>query len=132
MNQKNKKLHWLAQGFYLLGAVTLLASLALGLVALPAGAANIQPKQDLQLNLSHIACVNGQVEIHFVLLNVPDGITPGNLTYTYGDGSTTHTSTISPGKNVGNVWHYTDYQSPGLLQYHRCFGHRQWANRYAA
>ncbi|WP_322806515.1 hypothetical protein [Thermanaerothrix sp.] len=40
MNQKNKKLHLLARGFYLLGAVTLLASLALSLVASPAGAAN--------------------------------------------------------------------------------------------
>ena len=35
-----------------------------------------------QLNLSHIECANEQVEVHFVLLNVPDGITPGTLTYT--------------------------------------------------
>jgi hypothetical protein len=63
------------------------------------------PPPDYQLNLSHIMCVDGQVEIHFVLLNVPDGITPGTLTYTYG--------TIVPGNHTGNVWHYTDYQPSG-------------------
>ncbi len=58
-------------------------------------------KKSMQLNLSHIKCLpDGSVEIHFVLLNVPDGITPGTLTYTYG--------TINPGANTGNVWHYTD------------------------
>jgi hypothetical protein len=59
----------------------------------------------LILNLSHIRCVEGVVEIHFVLLNVPEGITPGNLTYIYG--------IISPTKESGNVWHYSDYKSEG-------------------
>lgn len=59
----------------------------------------------LQLNLSHIECAQNQVEIHFVLLNVPDGVTPGTLTYTYG--------TINPGAHTGNVWHYTDYKPDG-------------------
>ncbi len=58
-----------------------------------------------QLNLSHIQCVDGQVEIHFVLLNVPDGITPGTLTYTYGS--------IPPGGHTGNVWSYTDHLPDG-------------------
>jgi hypothetical protein len=60
-----------------------------------------------QLNISHINCVPGSdlVEIHFVLLNVPDGVTPGTLTYTYG--------TIEPGDHTGNVWHYTDYKPSG-------------------
>jgi hypothetical protein len=40
-----------------------------------------------------------------VLLNVPDGITPGTLTYTYG--------TIAPGANTGNVWHYTAHVADG-------------------
>jgi hypothetical protein len=62
--------------------------------------------KDIQLNLSHIECLpNGSVEIHFVLLNVPDGVTPGNLTYTYGS--------ISPGAHTGNVWHYTDTKPSG-------------------
>jgi hypothetical protein len=67
---------------------------------------------DYQLNLSHIYCYDGDnpdlqglVEIHFVLLNVPDGITPGTLTYTYGS--------IVPGAHTGNVWHYTDYLPSG-------------------
>jgi hypothetical protein len=65
----------------------------------------VYPPPDYKLNLSHIKCVEGSVEIHFVLLNVPDGITPGTLTYTYG--------TISPSKDTGNVWHYTDYKPDG-------------------
>jgi hypothetical protein len=65
---------------------------------------------DYQLNLSHIECVEegegeNLVEVHFVLLNVPDGITPDTLTYTYG--------TIEPGAHTGNVWHYTDYLPDG-------------------
>ncbi len=61
--------------------------------------------QSLQLNLSHIECTDEGVEVHFLLLNVPDGITPGTLTYTYG--------TIEPGAHTGNVWHYTDYLPDG-------------------
>lgn len=60
---------------------------------------------DYRLNISHIKCVNNQVEVHFVLLNVPDGVTPGTLTYTYG--------TIAPEKQSGNVWHYTTYLPDG-------------------
>ena len=58
-----------------------------------------------QLNISHIACVDGQVEIHFILSDVPDGITPGDVNYTYGS--------IAPGKHVGNVWHYYDTKPDG-------------------
>jgi len=43
------------------------------------GSAKLQAPK---LNLSHIECVDGAVEIHFVLLFVPDGVTPGTLTYT--------------------------------------------------
>ena len=63
------------------------------------------PPPNYQLNLSHIECVGGLVEIHFVLLNVPAGITPGTLTYTYGS--------IAPGAHDGNVWHYFDYKPDG-------------------
>ncbi len=63
-------------------------------------------EQELKLNLSHIVCLNnGSVEIHFVLLNVPDGVTPGTLSYTYGS--------IAPGAHTGNVWHYTDNKPSG-------------------
>ncbi len=65
----------------------------------------VYPTPDYKLNLSHIECIEGSVEIHFVLLNVPDGTTPGTLTYTYG--------TISPSKDTGNVWHYSDYKPEG-------------------
>ena len=62
--------------------------------------------QSPKLNLSHVACLgDGTLEIHFVLLNVPDGITPSSLIYNYG--------TITAGKNTGNVWHYSDYVASG-------------------
>lgn len=72
----------------------------------------VEDAPDFQLNLSHVYCytgtdetLQGMVEVHFVLLNVPDGVTPGDLTYTYG--------TISPGAHTGNVWHFTDYLPSG-------------------
>jgi hypothetical protein len=58
-----------------------------------------------QLNLSHIFCVDGGVEIHFVLLNIPEGTTPGNLTW-YNNG-VAQVPTIPPTGPTGNVWHYT-------------------------
>ena len=67
-------------------------------------------KQDLQLNLSHVECVDGKVEVHFVLLFVPDGVTPGDfVTYNWGGG----TAQAARGPHTGNVWHYTDYLPSG-------------------
>lgn len=68
------------------------------------------PVPHYKLNISDIGCVDegvggNYVKVHFVLLGVPDGVTPGSLTYTYG--------TISVGKHSGNVWHYTDYLPDG-------------------
>jgi len=69
-----------------------------------------QPAQSPQLNLSHVECVNGMVEVHFVLLFVPDGVTPGNVvTYNWGGG----TGQAPRGNRTGNVWHYTDYLPSG-------------------
>jgi len=100
---KFASLKTIAKLFYIIGVLVLVAGMLLSFVVKPVTA---QPaNQDLKLNLSHIACVNGQVEIHFVLLNVPEGVTPGILTYTYG--------TIQPTKDSGNVWHYFDYKPSG-------------------
>lgn len=92
-----------AKAFYILGVAFLVSAMVLSFAVIPAGAAPISG--ELQLNLSHVACVNGQVEIHFVLLNVPDGVVPGTLTYTYG--------TIPPTSHTGNVWSYLDYKPSG-------------------
>jgi len=63
-------------------------------------------EKEPKLNLSHVSCLDdGTLEIHFVLLNVPDGVIPSSLTYSYG--------TIETGKNTGNVWHYSDYMVSG-------------------
>lgn len=67
-------------------------------------------RPDFKLNLSHIKCDNGQVEVHFVLLNVPNGLTPGPLTYTFTAGSRTISG---PSKDSGNVWHFVDHPPDG-------------------
>lgn len=77
------------------------------------GNLNCQP--DYQLNLSHIECSeegsNGNyVEVHFVLLNVPDGTTPGDFV-TFTDG--VNSWQAPRGAHTGNVWHYTAYLPDG-------------------
>jgi hypothetical protein len=62
-----------------------------------------------QLNLSHIECVNFQTEVHFVLLNVEDGVTPGTLVYTYtDDAGQTASRSVSPQRDTATCDHY-DY-----------------------
>jgi hypothetical protein len=76
-----------------------------GLAAKPGGTAAYQ------LNLSHIECTGGgQVEIHFVLLHVPNGPTPGNLTFSINGVAQ---APVTPGQRTGNVWHYTAFVPPG-------------------
>lgn len=60
----------------------------------------------LQLNLSHIECIDEDtVEVHFVLLFVPDGVTPpATLDFTY-DGGNGTANRRDP--KTGNVWHYS-------------------------
>lgn len=102
MKAQTGKIKKLSKLFYLLGISMLISGMMLSFIKQPASAIL---NDDMQLNLSHIMCVNGQVEVHFVLLNVPDGTIPGSLTYNYG--------TIPPSKNTGNVWHYSDYVPSG-------------------
>jgi hypothetical protein len=59
---------------------------------------------DYQLNLSHIECVAEGAEAHFVLLNVPDGVTPGDYVE-FTDGASIWQA--PRGAHTGNVWHYT-------------------------
>lgn len=61
--------------------------------------------EPVQLSLVFVGCVDSQVGIHFVLLNVPDGMTPGNLDFTYGAGI--------PPQNLGGIWHYWAYLDSG-------------------
>lgn len=62
-----------------------------------------EAKQAPRLVLSHIACENGVVNAHFVLLFWGD-TTPGDLSGTYNGGVPFGPET--PGKDTGNVWHY--------------------------
>lgn len=54
----------------------------------------------LKLVLSHIECVDNQVEVHFILHGTQVGDDISNITYTYG--------TVSPGARTGGVVHFTD------------------------
>ena len=104
MFTSKKRIKFFGNFANILGAALLIASLLVNLV--PVGSVFATPPvAELQLNISHIECVDGQVEIHFILLNVPDGITPGSVTYTYGS--------IPPTKHTGNAWHYFDYKPDG-------------------
>src|SRR5829696_3693329 len=58
-------------------------------------------KAEAQLNLSHIACEDGKVTAHFVLLGAGDA-DPGTLTGTSNQGA----FSTEPYKHSGNVWHY--------------------------
>ncbi len=64
-----------------------------------------------KLILSHIKCESNFVEVHFVLQNVPSGITPGAVTFKLkiNNGTETTYTIPSPSKDSGNVWHYYFY-----------------------
>ncbi|MHB8136527.1 MAG: hypothetical protein ACYDH1_20130, partial [Anaerolineaceae bacterium] len=94
---------WLSKISYLLGIALIISSLIINLF--PPNEVSAVANEDYKLNLSHIYCVNKEVEVHFVLLNVPDSIYPGNVIYSYGE--------ISPTSKSGNVWHYFDYKTDG-------------------
>jgi len=113
MNTKrNALIKWINRSFYFIGSAMIVAALVLGVVFHPVQASSTtNTYSSYQLNLSHIACYNNQVEIHFVLLNVPNGTTPGStVTFTakINGGSTQTFSATRTGK-TGNVWHYYYY-----------------------
>jgi hypothetical protein len=111
MNKRYSKfLKLINKMLYITSAAMLIAGVFL--TASPQAAqASTSNCEDMQLNLSHISCVSNKVEIHFVLLNVPSGTTPGTLTFKVKvNGGTETTYTIaSATKETGNVWHYYYY-----------------------
>jgi hypothetical protein len=73
-----------------------------------------------QLNLSSIACLedlSGRVEVHFVVVNLPDGVTPGALTF-YGTwpGGTGSATLPAFDAHTGNVYHYSYFGSSGFYE----------------
>ncbi|MBC8163471.1 MAG: hypothetical protein H7Z42_19860, partial [Roseiflexaceae bacterium] len=82
---------------------------AVCLAHIPPASAQAARTSTPALNLSHV-CENGVSEVHFVLLNVADDQTPGNVTYRFSDGvGTTVERIVAPERQTGNVWHYRDY-----------------------
>jgi hypothetical protein len=113
MNTKrNALIKWINRSFYFIGSAMIVAALVLGVVFQPVQASSTTNTHSYyQLNLSHIACYNNQVEIHFVLLNVPNGFTPGS-TVTFAakiNGGPSQTFSANRTGNTGNVWHYYYY-----------------------
>ena len=111
----NKVLRIVNRIIYFSSAALLVSALLLSTVFSSVQASNLSGgnNNSYQLNLSHIACVNNQVEVHFVLLNVPNGVTPGstvNFTLKVNNGSQSN-QTADRASNTGNVWHYYYYGS---------------------
>jgi hypothetical protein len=113
MNTKrNALVKWINRSFYFIGSAMIVAALVLGVVFHPVQASSTTNTYSYyQLNLSHIACYNNQVEVHFVLLNVPNGTTPGStVTFTAKvNGGSTQTFSANRTGKTGNVWHYYYY-----------------------
>ena len=66
-----------------------------------------------QLNLSHIECVEGgKVEVHFVLLHVPDGKVPGLLSWS---NNGVPQPPVGNSGRTGNVWHFHILVDPGTF-----------------
>jgi predicted heme/steroid binding protein len=103
---------WINRSLYFTAAAMLVAALVLGMVFHPVEASSHPNHQTYyQLNLSHIGCAYNQVEVHFVLLNVPYGTIPGSsLTFNLKiNGGSTQTVSATRYGNTGNVWHYSYY-----------------------
>lgn len=62
------------------------------------------------LNLSHVACVDGQVEIHFVLVHSGSSGTPGDVHFGW-----TPYGTASPSNHTGDTWHFYAYYPSGTV-----------------
>ena len=86
--------------------VVLLLAVAFGPKMVEKVSANAETPQ---LNLSHIECVDGKVEIHFVLVHTEETPVPGNLTFT--DNGIGYS--VSPDKFTGGTWHFNYYASDG-------------------
>lgn len=98
--------------------LALLVGLSLLLVAsLLAFTSHAFAAPEAMLNLSHIECAGQQVEVHFVVVNLPDGITPGALTF-YGTwpGGNGSETIPAPTAHTGNVYHYSWYGSDGYYE----------------
>ncbi|PKN89701.1 MAG: hypothetical protein CVU45_06315, partial [Chloroflexi bacterium HGW-Chloroflexi-7] len=102
---KNYRTRLLSKISYIIGISLIISSVVFNLFPSSLVFASSSSGIGYKLNLSHIYCVNEQVEVHFVLLNVPDGQTPGTLTYNYGS--------IPPTSRSGNAWHFFDYKNNG-------------------
>ncbi len=103
----------------LLTAVVFVTLLFAGTVAVSRpsaaeGTADPEPR----LNLSSIECVDTDLaEVHFVVVNLPDGVTPGELTFTGYIGGVFGTYTIATyDKETGNVFHYSYFGGSGYYE----------------
>ena len=87
--------------------------LAIFLLIVPPAYAGPQPL----LNLSHIACAADKVEVHFVVVNLPDGVTPLALTF-FGSwpGGTGSGIIPAPTQISGPVYHYSFFGQDGFYE----------------
>lgn len=92
---------------------------ALLLVLLLPTKLSVNATVEKRIVLSHIECVpeTTNVNLHFLVQGVPDGVTPGLMTITYryvqDDPTEYATAVIGPDFESGGVWHYNYYLQSG-------------------
>jgi hypothetical protein len=92
----------------------------LGVLVLLLGVPVLAAPGEPTLILSHVDCRNGVLEVHFLVQNVPDGVTPGDVTYWYrfdpAQPGFVYQRTITTEGQTGVAWHYRDYPGDGYYE----------------
>ncbi|MEA5077931.1 MAG: hypothetical protein VB013_05125 [Anaerolineaceae bacterium] len=102
---------FLNRALYLGSAALLITAIFLSVAVQPAQATG-GGYNDPKLLLSHIACVNNQVEVHFVVNNLDNNETPGDLTFKVKiNGGSSQTITISSTSHNNGTYHYNWYSN---------------------
>lgn len=106
----SKFLKFLNRALYLGSAALLITAIFLSVAVQPAQAGTSTFNNDPKLLLSHIACVNNKVEVHFVVNNLDAGEVPGDVTFKVKiNGGSSQTITISSSNHNNGVYHYYWY-----------------------
>lgn len=108
----SKFLKFLNRALYLGSAALLITAIFLSVAVQPAQAGTSTFSNDPKLLLSHIACVNNQVEVHFVVNNLDNNEVPGDLTFKVKiNNGSQQTITVSSSSHNNGTYHYYWYSN---------------------
>lgn len=106
----SKFLRFLNRALYLGSAALLITAIFLSVAVQPAQAGTSTYNNDPKLLLSHIACVNNQVEVHFVVNNLGAGEVPGDVTFKLKvNNGSQQTIVVSSTSHNNGTYHYNWY-----------------------